>query len=297
MADAVRIAIAATALIGWIVMMRRRDSGAVAAAVFLLGYWFVHAVFPFREGFERFGYPPAPLLILAAAVGVETTARRAWAVMPSRGIRAMLITIAGAALAVSVWGESARLNNAWTTLRRFQETLAVMFALAVALALLVAWRRLRSVGRAVLLPLSLCLLALVQVRTSRPLLGDGDERVNDVLAARWVRDVAGPAEGVLTDTPGLLRLYGGDRPSGRFVGYGEIEADDWPGILAECRRRGVAYVIWHDRVFSEQGAYYIKKWRLKRYTALAAPEEAPGVEVVEHFADRPNLWILRILPE
>ena len=297
LADAVRVATAAAAVVGGAALLRRRDSGGVAAAAFLAGYWLVHAVFPFRDGFERFGYPPAPLLILAAGVGIEVVARRLRAATPSRSVRALLTAFAGAVLAMLVWGEAARLHDVWPTLQRFHKVLPLLAAIAVVLVFLGAWRNRGSVRGIFLLTLTFGLLALVQIRTGRPLLGDGTERINDVLAARWVRDVASPAEGVLTDTPGLLRLYCGDRPRERFLGYGEIKANDWVDILAECRRRGVAYVIWHDQVFSEQGAYYIAKWRLNRYSALDDPRRTPGVEIVRQFADRPNLWILRILPE
>jgi hypothetical protein len=92
-----------------------------------------------------------------------------------------------------------------------------------------------------------------------------------------------------------LHLYAGDRPPGRFIGLGAIRAESWSAILEECRRRGVRYIIWHDNVFEEQGAYYISRWRLERFARLSQPEGVPGIVVQVRYDGDPTVWILRVL--
>ena len=156
-----------------------------------------------------------------------------------------------------------------------------------------AWRRWRPVGGKAVGLAALVVLTLVQVRLALPMLGSGDERINNVRAARWVRDNVRADEGVLTDSPGLLRLYA-DGPAERFVGFGGIAGEDWGEVLGDCRRRGVRYIIWHEAVFEEQGEYYIRKWRLNRFTPLSEPERVAGVRVVRRFEGGLRLWVLEV---
>ena len=120
---------------------------------------------------------------------------------------------------------------------------------------------------------------------------------NVVEAARWVRDSTRPDQRVLSGEPGIMRLYAGDQPRDRFVGFEDIEAEAWPDILAELRRRHIEYMIWHDRLFGQHGGLYSRQWRLERFELLAKPENVEGVQVVRRFADYPTLFILRVLAE
>ena len=289
---AVRVAIVVSALVGAVALLLRRDPGVLAALGFLVGYWGVHAAFPFR--FFRFGYPPAPLVLLLAGSGGQLVA--GWL----RPLAARRL-VAGAALIgltfpllMLAYEEAFRLR----LLLAVRQEWLTMLPAAGLLGTGLVWGgavvgRQRS-GPRLLGGLALCVLALVQMRLALPLLGSGRERINDVWAARWVRDHVAPHEGVLTDSPGLLRLYAGDEPAGRFVGLGQIAAESWPEILAECRGRGIRYIIWHTEVFSEQGAYYIRKWGLERFQVLAEPEQVAGLSVVVRYEGDPTLWVLRI---
>ncbi len=280
-------------LLGLIRLLRRRAGGLIAALVLAAGYIAVHAVFPFREGFDRFCYPLAVLLLAVAGAGGGWLAGGRWWGRRAGAWR-LLGVVAGLGAGVWLWGEGGRLASLWR-LGRYEAT--PLPALAIAGTLLVwaaGWQRgAGRTGRVVAVLLMLA-VAVTQMRLALPALGDGRERVNDVRAARWIRDHVAAEDGVLSPSPGLLRLYMPERPANRFVGLGEIEAEQWPEILAECRRRHIRYIIWHDQVFSEQGAYYIRKWRLGRFTPLEQPGRLAGVEVVQRFRDRPNLWILRL---
>ena len=292
---AVVVAILVGAAVGVLVLACRRSSGLVATAVLAAGYLAVHAVFPFRAGFDRFGYPAAVWLLLAVGAGSVPLAELGRRCIRSMGVRHALFVVVGLFSAMWLWGEGGRLISLWRLERYADNPLP---AVAIAGTLLVwaagARRGAPRTGRAAAALLMLA-VATTQTRLALPMLGDGRERINDVLAARWIRDYTARDAGVLSPAPGLLRLYTPGSPAGRFVGLGEIKADRWPDILAECRRRHIRYIVWHDRVFEEQGAYYIRKWRLERFACLDQPERVVGVRVVRRFRERPNLWILEIL--
>ncbi|MFQ5806853.1 MAG: hypothetical protein ACE5I3_10425 [Phycisphaerae bacterium] len=292
-----RWGIVVAAVLGGGVLLWRRDRAVLGSLTLFVGYILVHAVFPFRSGFERFGYPPAPLVILAAGVGVHFLARWVSGSIQSGAVRGLLLLVVALPLLILAYGEASRLRALLSLPRQWLTSLPVFALAGVTLVWVTSWRGRSNVAGRIVGYLALCLLALVHLRQALPLLGDGRERINDVGAARWIRANTGPEEGVLTDSPGLLRLYADDRAPQRFVGLGGIVAESWPAILAECRRRGICYIIWHDQVFAEQGAYYIRKWRLERFAVLANPEAAPGLVVEMRYEERPTLWILRVLPE
>jgi hypothetical protein len=287
--------IIAAALLGTGALLRRRDCGALAAVPLSVGYVLVHAVFPFR--FLRFGYPLALLVILLAGVGVSFVAFRLSPEIRSRFVRGVLLLVVAVPLLFLVESEASRLHSLLALPRQWLTALPWFASVGVALVWATAWRGWRNVPARLVAGLALAALTFVQMRLAVPLLGDGRERINVVAAARWIRDHAPPEAGVLSDEPGILRLYVGDQPPTRFVGLGEIVADRWPDILAELHQRGIRYIIWHDQVFAEQGAYYIRKWRLERFDRLSHPEDVPGVAVEMRYEDRPTLWILRVLPK
>lgn len=293
---AARAALIAATLLGAAALLRRRDGGAVAATAFAVGYLLVHAVFPFRAGFERFGWPTGMLVPLVAGCGLRVAVARVGPQLRSRTLRRVLLLLAGT-LAVLLAGAEFRRLTALLNVRPTWPTALPGLALAgMGLVWLTGFERWRPLtGRLVVLA-ACALLAMTQGRQALLLLGDGRERSNNIAAARWIARNTQPADGVLCDEPGLLRMYVTDRPAERFVGFGGIAAETWPEILAECRRRGIRYIIWHDQVFAEQGAYYIRKWRLGRFAVLSEPDALPDVEVAARYRDRPNLWILRLLP-
>ena len=289
-----RAGIVIAALVGAGVLLWQRDRGMLAGAGLFVGYVLVHALFPFR--FERFGYPLAPLALLAAGMGAHSVLERASPHVRRGPVRLALLLVLSLPLAVLLPGELTRLHAMLTLPRQWVVSLPVLMLIGVVLTWLVTWRRGARVMRHVLIGLAFCPLAVVQARLALPMLGDGQERRNVVAAARWVRDNTSAEDRVLSDEPGLLRLYAGDRPPGRFIGLGEIDAETWPAMLDECRRRGVRYIIWHDKVLEEQGAYYIRKWRLERFARLSNPEDVPGVVVQTRYDGYPTVWVLRVLP-
>ncbi|NUQ49853.1 MAG: hypothetical protein HUU27_08035, partial [Phycisphaerae bacterium] len=122
------------------------------------------------------------------------------------------------------------------------------------------------------------------------------EAHGSVLAARWIRDHAAPDERVVTNVPGLLRLYAGAVRSDRFLGFDELRGATWPELLAEFRERRITYIIWHDDMFGEHGGYYARRWRLERFEPLSEPGLAPGMSVAAEFPGRPHVWVLRVAP-
>jgi hypothetical protein len=290
----VRALLVALALIGVAARVWRKDRAIITVLATYVCYTLVHAVFFYHQ--PRFGYPLAPLLLLAAGIGVHTLWTGFARIRFYAELRGVLLAFAAVAVACTVIGEAGALpaergvHTAWGTSLTLLAVGGLILLWAAPLALNVA-----GLGRLVLL-FAMIALAHLQFRVTVPLLGTGREMINMVQAARWVRDFTTPEQRVLAATPGLLRLYAGDEPRGRFLGFHQIEAETWPEILEECRRRGIVYIIWHDRLFEEHGGYYSGKWGLERFMALSEPREAGGVEIEREFAKYPNLWILRVLP-
>jgi len=125
----------------------------------------------------------------------------------------------------------------------------------------------------------------------------GEEHRPLVAAARWVAAHTAPDDGVVTDQPGLLRLYVPDAPRARFLSYADVRADDWAGVVAELRARGVRYLVWHEHVADETAHVYdARPWRLERFAPLAAPAACPDVEIAWASARGPRAWVLRLHP-
>jgi len=291
----VRALLVALALIGVATRVWRKDRAVITVLATYVGYTFVHAVFFFHE--PRFGYPLAPLLLLAAGIGIHALWTKLAKIRFYPELRAVLLAFAAVAVACVVIGEARALpllpgaHTWWGTSLTLLAVGGLILLWAAPPALNVA-----GLARLVLL-FAMIALAHLQFRVTVPLLGTGREMINMVQAARWVRDFTTPEQRVLAATPGLLRLYAGDEPRGRFVGFHQIEAETWPEILEECRDRQIAYIIWHDQLFEEHGGYYSGKWQLERFTPLSNPREVVGVEIEREFLRYPNLWILRVLPD
>ena len=295
LATAVKWTVLVAAVLGIGVLLVRRAAGGLVLLVGLCGYLAVHAVFPFQ--FFRFGYPPAALVLLLVGVGMHAAYLWLAPRLRTRAVRVLIAAILVVPILAVLLAESGRVRDILALPRHWAPGLPYFAGLGVLLVALPPFVRGPRRLAVPVATLALLMVAAVNVRIALPLLGEGNERENVVAAAAWMRDHTTPEQGVLTDDPGLLRLYMPDRPAERFVGLGGIGAEQWPDILAECRRRDIAYIIWHDQVFTEQGAYYIQKWRLGRFALLSDPQHAPGVQIVQRYVERPTLWILRVLPE
>ncbi|MCG3127854.1 MAG: hypothetical protein CHACPFDD_02726 [Phycisphaerae bacterium] len=291
----VQIGLALLAVVGAAAALAARRPAAWVALLAAAAYTLVHAAFPFRE--LRFGYPPVAILLAFAAVGVTRAAQ----VLSRPGLPQHWRTAAWAALltllACALWSEAD--TFAVRTGRRLPWSVTLTFLLMIGLVVLWAAPHLpvrRRLAQLSLL-LAVLLLASVQVRAAIPLLGWGRDLQNQVEAARWIRDHAEPGAGVLSASPGLLRLYAPETPGAQFVAFADIRATEWDDVLAECRARHIAYIIWHDDLGREHGRYYAQKWRLERFDGLADAEHLPGVVLERRLAKHPNLVIVRILPE
>ena len=305
------LAICLTAGILW--LPAGRDWGGAALLCGLAGYWLVHAAFPFRE--ERFGYPPAPLLILLGGAGgaaLVARVREALAPVvrkpqagprgernasrPGGAARRAAIILAGVCVVLSpvvIFAEVQGLRNLLSARPAWNRALPPACVGAVLLIGLPGLRRGRR-GEGALASLALAALALGQARLALPLLGSRAEQHGSVLAAQWIRDHAQPDQRVVANVPGLLRMYAGAVRSDRFLGFDELRGATWPELLAEFRERRIAYVVWHDDMFGEHGDYYARRWRLERFEPLSEPGLAPGVSVAADFPGRPHVWVLRV---
>lgn len=281
------------ALCGAITRVSARDRGAVAAVFALAGYVVVHAFYAYRM--DRYGYPMAPVLILFAGAGLSAAV--AW--LRQRGlpprIGQWLLILMGIALASALLGEA----QAFATAAGGTGRLLGRLGLPALIALSAVWAaplivRRQRLGQIVLL-VALALLLTLRIQAGAALLGTGQDMKNVVEAARWIRDHTLPTARVLCDNPGLLRLYAGRTPRNRFVSYEDVGGQTWPDVLAECRRAGIAYIIWHDRLSEMHAAYYAGRLGLARFDALADAEHAAGVRPERRFPNYPNVVIVRVL--
>ncbi|MBP7746786.1 MAG: hypothetical protein KA383_11715 [Phycisphaerae bacterium] len=281
------------AVCGAVVRIRARDRVAVTAMFALAGYLIVHALYAYRM--DRYGYPMAPLLILFASAGLSIVVVR----LKRRGlpprVGQWLLIVLGIALASALLTEA----QAFATAAGGAERLLGRVGLPALVALSAVWAaplllRRQRVGQVVLL-IALALLLTLRIQTGAALLGTGQDMKNVVEAARWIRDHTPTSARVLCDNPGLLRLYAGCEPRDRFVSYEDVGGQTWPDVLVECRRIGIVYIIWHDRLSEMHAAYYAGRLGLARFDALADAEHAAGVRPERRFPNYPNLVIVRVL--
>lgn len=144
--------------------------------------------------------------------------------------------------------------------------------------------------------LAFALALVLQVQKGAQRIGSGRDLANLVIAAEWVHAHLEPDDRVASAMPGLLRLYAGREPAHRFPALAEIEAQQWPDILAECRTANIRYIVWHDELGAEHGPHYFDRWRLGRFNSLATPAILPGVTPVRFFPGHPNLVIVALEP-
>lgn len=287
---------AALALVGAFVAVRRRDQALIVVLIAFAAYTLVHALFPFRE--FRFGYPLAPLILLAAGFGLNEQRERLERLraLLGRGLTLLLAVL----LALLVW-VVVRETEPFRLRGDFLNPWAVTLPVLAVLGVVVVWAtpllpRGKALSRATLL-LAGVTLALVQIRTALPSFGWGANMANIVESARWIGANTRPEQRVLSAEPGVLRLYAGLEPRERFLGFEQMEAKTWPEIVRECRQRSIEYIIWHDQQFGEHGPVYAKKMGLARFDVLGDPAGVADDVVVERqYRNYPNLWIFRVLP-
>lgn len=276
--------------LGLVARLRARDAAAITGLVTLAGYVIVHALYAYQV--ERYGYPPAPLVLVWAAAGVRELGRWAGARLPAGARHWLLLALALLVLAGLV-AAAAPLAAAVGA----PHSLAGRAALLALVAVVAVWAAAGSRRPASLtLLLAAVLLLARQLGTASAALGTGQDMRNVVAAARWVRDHVPPDAGVLSAQPALLRLVCGAEPAGRFLSFEDIGGTAWEEVLDECRRRGVAYIIWHDRLAEMHGAYYGDRLGLERFAPLTDARRAPGVQPERWFTRYPNLVIVRVLP-
>ena len=286
-------ALLVAAVVGLAVTLRRKGAAAVTGAVAYFCYVLVHAIFPFQM--ERFGYPLAPLVILAAGAGIHAVAARIAARSSvSRPVWLLVAGVVGVFVVGALVGEA----NVFRALTGVRNPWSVSLVFLVVVAMAVLWSAPMQVrgGRTsqTLILLTMALATSIQIRSSLERMGSGRNMPNRMHAALWIRDHAPPDARVLAPSPGLLRLYVAREPRDRFLTFQDIEAETWPEILAECRRRKITYIIWHDQLYQMHGEYYWEKRRLSRFDVLAKPQELEGVVVERWYANFPNLVIVRV---
>ncbi len=275
LAAALGAALAMLAAIGFVRLMLRRAAGMDVALLAGGGYFLVHAAFPFD--FARFAYPLTPLAIVAIVAGAAEAWRIGQRTLPGRLVRAALALPSAAAALVIAFGEGPALIDllrARPDWPRSPACIAVCGTLALIVAA-VPVRVLRWLSFALLLPLT-----LIQARVGVQTLGGGREMRPLIDAIRWVDAQRRGSEGCFSPVPGLARLYG--QPGVRQLGPEDLHAAEWDALLTELLQREVRWIIWYD-VFTEQGDYYVAKWRLDRFWPLEDPDTARGVLLAETF--------------
>lgn len=280
--------------VGVVAGLRAREAGTVTAVAALLGYGAVHAVFPVQV--DRFGYPPAPLVVLLAGVGLRVVAGWLRRLKPPEAALTIATGVAGVLVLSALGNEAQTLVTASAGAGRIGDRVGLLALVAVA----VVWAApllYRRRPAAIILFLAAALLVTVRLGQASAKLGTGQEMRNVIAAARWIRDHTATSERVLSSQPGLLRLFMGREPLDRFVAFGDIAAESWPDIVAECRQREITFIVWHDALHDVHGGYYADQMRLKRFDGLAAADLPAGVRVEQRFVGQPNVLVARVLSE
>lgn len=302
-------ALAILALTGVVALVRRGQLAELAALLgFALAYFAGVAAFRFTA--DRYYLPLAAVMLALAAPGAAVLL----ALVRSR--RSSLIVTAGltALLLLFLIAEA----GWWSTFhpRDARTTYGILSALAAGVLLLGVLRRSplpeleasaaptpareparqarRRVGKRGVLVLLFLLLASSAARQLPYLFAELDPVPPLVAAARWTRAHLPPPARVLSGVGGLLALHAGEN-SARFPGLEEIEAAQWPDVLAECRARGIGYILWYADFYAEQGEFYIRQWRLDRFKLLDG-ELPPEIERIQEFPGERPVWIGRIRP-
>lgn len=294
-------------------LLRRREGTALTLLVGGGAYLAVHAAFPFQ--IERFAYPLAAMLVPLACAGVASALRAGAGRSIRRGVELRRIgllafgVLSACQLAVCIGEWSAARDVAAIRPKWLTPMVWVAGAGALVVAACHVAEKRSAAGRSrragnpsshrsrLLVDLAVGLtassLALCNTRAALPVLGDGDEMRGVVDAARWTAARQTAGESTLSGVPGLLRLYRDDRETAPHLGFEQIDAPTWEGILEECRVRHVVYILQYDDFLSEQGAYYSALWRLERFVELDE-QEPRGLELVHECAGPPRARVFRV---
>lgn len=284
--------VAGLSLIGVANGVKRNDGAVLCAACAWVGYVLVHASFPFQ--IDRFGYPPAILLLLLTGHGVGALRDVTSDWITTQFVRNTLLMVCilfCGGLALSEWT-----TIAWLSTSDAQR-IAVLSVLLTACAGLVAGCGALQTRAGWMTLSAACMTAVfvhVQTRATVPMLRSGREYAGVVEAARWIRANAEPGTRVLSSESGLYRMMMPESPRSRFVGYEAIRAEKFEDILAELRQTGIRYIVWHARHLDLHDRYYYDRWGLGRFEILGTNESPAGLEIVYRHAQNPPLAILRI---
>lgn len=279
-------------LIGVARGIKRNDGAVIGAVCAWMGYVLVHAMFPFQ--IDRFGYPPAVLLLLLSAFGVGSLREYASAQITSPVIRNALLAAGAGGCILLVLSEWTTIP--WLPTSESQRITAYTVIITGCTAWIAGSNALRH--RAGWMTLSAaCLTAIfvhMQIRTAVPLLRSGREWGGVVEAARWIRSNAEADARIVSSEAGLYRMLMPDSPRDRFIGYEAVQADTIADAIEEMRQSDIRYIVWHARHLELHDRYYFERWRLGRFEPLGAGKPIAGLEVVYHYTQHPPLWILRI---
>lgn len=280
------------AIFGIVRAVQRKDAAAIPAAVTLVGYVTVHALFGFQ--FDRFGLPAGILLLLIACYGMNDFCGLIAHHLRSRGTRRAIVVFTAIVSLALVASEAATIPWQITSPTQIITLLTVFVVSLVAVSGMSDTFR-SSRGWIVLSGACLTVVySHLQLRVLVPLMVGGHDWANVVSAARWIRDNGETNAGVLSSEAGLYRLLMPAVPRDRFVGFEEIHAVDWGGVLAEARQRKIGYIVWHAGNLELHGRYYFERWRLDRFEMLKDAQVVAGVEVVRELPGEFPLVILQV---
>lgn len=308
-----RFLFAGCAILGGWLMLRARDRAAIVAAWAGAAYWLVHALFPFS--FDRFGYPLAPLVLIAGGIGAtRVVLYLRWpnpsackpGHIPGEGpvqppashqvigtpvVRALVVSgfalFALLLLLGNLENFLAALRGPRASLYNYLLTCALGTSIvAILLPRLPAW----PAGAAVFLGF-IPWFAPAQLREACGQLGSGEDRANLVTAAKWIVKKCPPDAVVLTDLGGFVRIYGNSEGPGT-IGFCEIAASSWSEIIAELRTRRISHITWHADIFAEfADPFYAARWRLARFSQLGGDATPPEVHLLAELPGDPTVRI------
>lgn len=311
-----RFLFAGCAILGGWLLLRAGDRSAIVAAAAGAAYWLVHALFPFS--FDRFGYPVAPLVLVAGGIGatrvvlflrkpkpgacnpgqtpgegpVRDSASHSVIVTPL--VRALVVSgIAFFALLLLLGNLEilfAALRGPRVSLFNYLLTCVLVASVAATLLpRLQAWRG----GAAVLLGF-IPWFAPAQVREACGRLGSGEDRANLVTAAKWTVKNCPSDAVVLTDLGGFVRIYG-DSGGPATISFDQIVASSWGDIIEELKSRGISHITWHADIFAEfADPFYAARWRLDRFSQLGEDAIPPETQLLVELPGDPPVRIFAI---
>lgn len=113
----------------------------------------------------------------------------------------------------------------------------------------------------------------------------------------WVRDSTAAGARIAMPEPWVAAYYAGSDTTSRFVETRSFEADTPAEFLAECRRRGIDYVVWDSDNAWSAGDFYHTRYRLDLIEPLREGRSTDGFELVYTArAGHGFAYVYRVLP-